>query len=162
MFVLFHLKFAFLSTNKIAKAKESKCCQFKFFIKKKKHTITPVTSLCKTTIQMWCCVFIQCSLFALVVLVENQCPISFTGLPVVKESQTITLSCSTLPSCPSYPEIQGLPELTLLQEYTNVRKITNVTFEASWQDDEKEFRCQAQDNTDQHLVKKFTLTVECK
>lgn len=93
---------------------------------------------------------------------ENQCPMTFTGPPVVKEFQTISLSCSTLPSCPSYPQIQGLraPESTTLQEYTNDKKISNATFEATWQDDGKEFRCQAPDNTDQHLVKKFTLTVE--
>ncbi|XP_075899350.1 B-cell receptor CD22 [Nelusetta ayraudi] len=94
---------------------------------------------------------------------ENQCLITFTGPPVVvvvEESETISLSCSTLPSCPSYPQIQELPESTTLQEDRNDKKILNATFEATWQDNGKEFKCQTPDNTDQHLVKKFNLTVQ--
>lgn len=49
-----------------------------------------------------------------------------------------------------------------MYEYRNDKKISRATFEATWQDNRKEFSCQAPNNRDQHLVKKFTLTVECK
>lgn len=98
---------------------------------------------------------------------ENPCLITFEKPPVVKENDNVTLTCSTLSSCPSKPQIEGSTELypTLfpksLQEI-NRRKITTVEFKVSWRDDGKTFSCQTEDNKDQHLIRKVSLTVECK
>lgn len=99
--------------------------------------------------------------FALVFTAENTCPIDFPELPVLKEFQETSLICSTLSQCPFHPQIQGVTQLPESWQ-ENGKKISSVKYEAAWQDNGKEIRCQTPDNTDQHLVKKFNLTVECK
>ncbi|XP_059195200.1 sialic acid-binding Ig-like lectin 12 [Centropristis striata] len=96
----------------------------------------------------------------------NPCLIAFDKLPVVVENAPVTLKCSTLSSCSSNLQIGGLEQLdpSLIsgpqQKDSRNRKTTTVSFRANWQDDGKEFSCQTQDNTDKHLIRKISTTVE--
>ncbi|XP_035528337.1 B-cell receptor CD22 isoform X2 [Morone saxatilis] len=95
---------------------------------------------------------------------ENPCPITFEKPPVVNESDTITLTCSTLRSCPSNPEIEDLtqlsPTLSNLQQPDEKQKSTKVNFTANWQDDGRKFSCKTQDNKDTYLIRNISVTVE--
>lgn len=99
---------------------------------------------------------------------ENPCPITFEKPPAVKESDTITLTCSTLSSCTSNPQIKDLTKLPptrrrlMPQRMDEKLKSTAVSFTANWEDDGKEFSCQTQDNEDPHLIRKINVIVECK
>ncbi|KAM6995296.1 B-cell receptor CD22-like [Tautogolabrus adspersus] len=93
---------------------------------------------------------------------DNPCPITFKKPPVVNESSTISLSCSTLSSCPSGLKIEGLPEGTItsaLQTEGN-QKHVSTSFSVNWKDDGKAFSCQTTDNTDIYLIRNISLTVE--
>lgn len=110
--------------------------------------------LCKFTISAHILIFI---------FSENPCLITFEKPAVVKEKDTVTLTCSTLSSCPSDPQIEdstASPPKPLKGD--NKQKTTTIKFEANWTDDGKMFSCQTQDNKDEHLIRKVSLTVECK
>lgn len=107
--------------------------------------------LCKFTISAHILIFI---------FSENPCLITFEKPAVVKENNTVTLTCSTLSSCPSNPQIENSTD-SPLQEDTK-QKTTTFKFEANWRDDGKTFSCQTQDNKDEHLIRNVSLTVECK
>ncbi|XP_051261424.1 hemicentin-2 [Dicentrarchus labrax] len=96
---------------------------------------------------------------------ENPCPITFEKPAVVKESDMITLTCSTLHSCPLNLEIKDLtqPSLTLstnLQQPDEKQKRTKLNFTANWLDDGRNFSCQTKDNTDTYLIRNINVTVE--
>ncbi|XP_068592285.1 B-cell receptor CD22-like [Cebidichthys violaceus] len=95
---------------------------------------------------------------------ENPCLITFEKPPVVNESDSITLTCSTLSSCPSNPQIGGLTQLSSIplsapQQNNGKQKSTTVSLTVIWQDDGREFSCQT-DDTDKYLIRNISLTVE--
>ncbi|XP_031708901.1 B-cell receptor CD22 isoform X2 [Anarrhichthys ocellatus] len=95
---------------------------------------------------------------------ENPCLITFEKPPVVNESDTINLTCSTLSSCPSSPKIGGLTQLSPTplpapQQINGKQNCATVSFTVNWQDDGKEFSCQT-DATDKNLIRYISLTVE--
>ncbi|XP_075962786.1 B-cell receptor CD22 [Anarhichas minor] len=90
---------------------------------------------------------------------ENLCLITFEKPPVVNESDTINLTCSTLSLCPSSPKIGGLTQLSPTQQMNGKQNSTTVSFTVNWQDDGKEFSCQT-DDTDNNLIRNISLTVE--
>ncbi|XP_022619960.1 B-cell receptor CD22-like [Seriola dumerili] len=93
---------------------------------------------------------------------ENPCLLTFQKPPAVNESDTITLTCSTLRSCKSRPQIQDLAQSPQTQ-FNNVQqneKSTTVSFTARLQDDGKEFSCQTEDNTDKYSIQNISVTVE--
>lgn len=77
------------------------------------------------------------------------------------ESSTITLRCSSVSSCYSYLYIERVPVSgfkTLTS--TSVRRSATLSFRPSWEDDGREFVCKTKGNTDVHLAKKTTVTVQ--
>ncbi|XP_068179323.1 B-cell receptor CD22-like isoform X2 [Antennarius striatus] len=95
---------------------------------------------------------------------ENPCPITFEKPSDAKESDMVTLSCSTLSSCPNKPKITCLPQscgsLPQNAQTDGTRKTTAVTFQANWDDDGKEFWCQTENNRDVHLIRRIIVNVE--
>ncbi|KAK9514184.1 hypothetical protein VZT92_027669 [Zoarces viviparus] len=95
---------------------------------------------------------------------ENPCLITFEKPPVVNESDTITLTCSTLSTCTSSPQIGGLTQLSptsysASQHNNGKQKSTRVRFTVNWQDDGKQFSCKT-DDTDKNLIRNISLTVQ--
>ncbi|XP_026226786.1 B-cell receptor CD22 [Anabas testudineus] len=100
---------------------------------------------------------------------ENPCPISFEKPPVVNESGTITLRCSTLHSCSSDLQIDPIDKdlsllhsidpSNLLQSNTPYKSKT-VSIPVNWEDDGKEFSCQTLDNKDKYMIQNVSITVE--
>lgn len=100
-------------------------------------------------------------------LSENPCLVVFEKPFVVKENETVTLTCFTLNSCPSNVQIEDMTKLSSKKLSTSVHtygqhKSTTVNFTADWKDDGKEFSCQTQDNADKYLIRNVSVTVECK
>ena len=93
---------------------------------------------------------------------ENLCPINFEKPPIVKENETVTLTCSTDVNCPSNPQIDGLTQLPKSNPLTENIKSTMVSFTANWMDDGNEFSCQIQDQPDKCMVRNISVVVECK
>ncbi|XP_074508726.1 B-cell receptor CD22 isoform X2 [Sebastes fasciatus] len=96
---------------------------------------------------------------------DNPCPITFEKPPVVNESATITLKCSTSTSCRSNLQIQESTQMSSsqpseLQQIRGEPKSTTRKFTITWQDDGKEFSCQTENNEDKYLVRNITMKVE--
>ncbi|XP_068426551.1 B-cell receptor CD22 [Clinocottus analis] len=89
---------------------------------------------------------------------ENLCPITFEKPPVVHESGTVTLTCSTSESCPSNPRIGNLTTSLSKPLPNNGRvKSTTVSLTVNWNDHGREFSCQT---NDKYLSRNISLTVE--
>ncbi|XP_030014116.1 B-cell receptor CD22 isoform X2 [Sphaeramia orbicularis] len=94
---------------------------------------------------------------------ENECLVSFNKPEAVIESGWISLICSTSSLCSSRPQIKGVTQRTNEATYSlNTRQSNRVTdaFEATWEDDGKEFSCQIENNQDKYLVRNISITVE--
>ncbi|XP_041648396.1 hemicentin-1 [Cheilinus undulatus] len=88
---------------------------------------------------------------------DNLCPITFVKPGVVKENNTISLTCSTVSTCNSNLKIEGLAEEHVTQL---PQRSISASFQATWQDDGRVISCQTLDNKDPYLIKNVTLTVE--
>ncbi|KAK5862001.1 hypothetical protein PBY51_017434 [Eleginops maclovinus] len=92
-----------------------------------------------------------------IMVTENPCPITFEKPPAVKESDLITLTCSTPSPCQSNVHISSKPPNSTTQSNHNTIK---ETFKVTWEDDGKEFSCQTQNNQDSYLIRNVSVTVE--
>nr|CAB1333493.1 unnamed protein product [Coregonus sp. 'balchen'] len=73
---------------------------------------------------------------------------------IVKESEPVTIRCSTSLPCGSYPEFTGLGQTeTLHQNSKDNRKSTVFNFNARWQDDGRVLSCQPQGTKDPYAPK---------
>ncbi|XP_029928049.1 B-cell receptor CD22-like [Myripristis murdjan] len=90
---------------------------------------------------------------------ENPCKITFEKPPTVKESDPVTLQCSTSSSCHSSPEIKEL-QSHYQQDYDENLKVSRVSFFTNWEDDGRMFTCQLQDEKDNCPAQSIHLTVE--
>ncbi|XP_056237488.1 B-cell receptor CD22 isoform X2 [Seriola aureovittata] len=94
---------------------------------------------------------------------ENPCLLTFQKPPAVNESDTITLTCSTLRSCKSQLQIKDLGQSQPLTQSYSVQqheKSTTVSFTARLQDDGKVFLCQTEGNEDKYSIRNISVTVE--
>uniref|UniRef100_A0A3B4Z0G7 B-cell receptor CD22 n=1 Tax=Seriola lalandi dorsalis TaxID=1841481 RepID=A0A3B4Z0G7_SERLL len=94
---------------------------------------------------------------------ENPCLLTFQKPPAVNESDTITLTCSTLRSCNSKLQIQDLGQSQPLTQSYSVKqheKSTTVSFTTRLQDNGKVFLCQTEGNEDRYSIRNISVTVE--
>ncbi|XP_055019520.1 sialoadhesin-like isoform X1 [Boleophthalmus pectinirostris] len=99
---------------------------------------------------------------AVITVTENPCAITFNKPAPVRESQTITLTCSTPRSCSKYLEIQTVPWSGVKTSQSSSSYSAFASYRASWRDNDKEFTCQTRGNKDPQLMKKITISVEYK
>ncbi|XP_041728565.2 B-cell receptor CD22-like [Coregonus clupeaformis] len=94
---------------------------------------------------------------------DDPCQVSVEKMnpSIVKESEPVTIRCSTSLPCGSYPEFTGLGQTeTLHQNSKDNRKSTVFNFNARWQDDGRVLSCQPQGTKDPCVSKSIKLTVE--
>ncbi|KAM7421346.1 hypothetical protein PAMA_015479 [Pampus argenteus] len=90
---------------------------------------------------------------------ENPCLITFEKPPAVKETETVTLTCTTLSTCQSSLEIEAFDlKKTPNKEYEQHK--TTFDFTADWKDDGKKFSCQTQDQKYKYRARNISITVE--
>ncbi|XP_034144791.1 B-cell receptor CD22-like isoform X1 [Esox lucius] len=92
---------------------------------------------------------------------DEPCRVKVNNQPVFKESDSVTIKCSTFGLCGSYPEVTGLSQTIQPShnEEDNI-KITEVSFNASWMDDGRVLSCQPPGTKDNCMVRDIKLTVE--
>lgn len=106
-------------------------------------------------------VLFKLSVFFVYIFSENRCPVTLEDHPVVKDSDTVFLSCSSMASCPLELMLSPVPRNGFkYQDHT--KGFTAASFTASWKDDGMEISCQVQFNSDPYLIQKMTLRVECE
>lgn len=100
----------------------------------------------------------------LFIISENLCPITLDTQPVINESGTLELHCSTSTSCPSRLELINVPrkEQSFLQDNQKNIKTTAASINVSWKDDERTISCQTENNQNPYLIQKINLTIECE
>uniref|UniRef100_A0A6Q2YWD7 B-cell receptor CD22 n=3 Tax=Esox lucius TaxID=8010 RepID=A0A6Q2YWD7_ESOLU len=92
---------------------------------------------------------------------DEPCRVNVNNQPAFKESDHVTIKCSTFGLCGSYPEVTGLSQTIQPShnEEDNI-KITEVSFNASWMDDGRVLSCQPLGTKDKCMVRDIKLTVE--
>uniref|UniRef100_A0A6Q2Z8F9 B-cell receptor CD22 n=1 Tax=Esox lucius TaxID=8010 RepID=A0A6Q2Z8F9_ESOLU len=85
---------------------------------------------------------------------DEPCRVNVNNQPAFKESDHVTIKCSTFGLCGSYPEVTGLSQTIQPShnEEDNI-KITEVSFNASWMDDGRVLSCQPLGTKDKCMVR---------
>ncbi|KAL6471388.1 hypothetical protein MHYP_G00200380 [Metynnis hypsauchen] len=80
-----------------------------------------------------------------------------------KESDTVTLQCSTSANCQSYPEWHGYSSAEISEstrEDEGQEKVSELQLKVTWMDDGRTLSCRPTGSTDDCLSRKVTLAVE--
>lgn len=84
--------------------------------------------------------------------------------PVIYESGTLELSCTTTISCPSRLQLLGVPtkEQSSLDDHRKNRRKIAASIIVTWMDDERNISCQKENNQDPYLIQRINLAIECE
>uniref|UniRef100_A0A3Q3JR54 B-cell receptor CD22 n=1 Tax=Monopterus albus TaxID=43700 RepID=A0A3Q3JR54_MONAL len=91
---------------------------------------------------------------------ENPCLITFNKPSVIKESDNVELTCSTLSSCPSNPQIEDLTQLTSTRVSDTQQH--NETPKSTRPEDRGSYTCKASNAVGFRTSEPLTVDVQCK